>query len=225
MPPGDAHGAEKETGLRTIRFDTPTRFTDASALQARLGTDRVSLAEGASVTFEGDIALGTEIVFAGTCHLKDGAKVDNGCMLTNVELGQHSQVRPYSILADLHAGARNLFGPFCFLRDGCQVGDDCILGAHVEAARSRFASGVKVSHRAFIGDAEIGAQTIIGCGVVFCNWDGSARQATRVGSDVTLGSGTLLVPPLSVGDGAIVGAGSVVTGDVPAGARVIQKRR
>lgn len=213
-----------ETGLRTVRFETPTRFTDASALQARFGTDRVSLAEDASVTFEGEIALGTEIVFAGVCHLKSGAKVGNGCMLTNVELGQHSQVRPFSILADLHAGERNLFGPFCFVRDGCQVGDDCILGAHVEAARSSFASGVKVSHRAFIGDADIGAQTIIGCGVVFCNWDGSARQATRVGMGVTLGSGALLVPPLSVGDGAIVGAGSVVTKDVPAGARVIQKR-
>ena len=214
-----------ETGLLTARFETPVRFTDEAELQARFGTDRLSLGEGASVTFEGEIALGTEIVFAGACHLKGGTRIDNGCILTDVALGEHSQVRPYSILTDLRAGDRNLFGPFCFLRDGCQVGDDCILGAHVEAARSRFASGVKVSHRAFIGDADIGARTIIGCGVVFCNWDGGARQATRVGADVTLGSGALLIPPLGVGDGAIVGAGSVVTKDVPAGVRVIQKRR
>lgn len=213
-----------ETGLLTIRFEAPTRFTDSSALQARFGTDRISLAEDASVTFEGEVALGTEIVFAGVCHLKNGASIGNGCMLTNVQLGQHNQVRPFSILTDLHAGERNLFGPFCFIRDGCRVGDDCILGAHVEAARSSFAAGVKVSHRAFVGDACVGARTVIGCGVVFCNWDGAARQATRIGADVTLGSGTLLVPPLSVGDGTLVAAGSVVTKDLPAGARVIQKR-
>lgn len=210
--------------MPTIRFEGPTRFTDPTALQVRFGSDRISLAEAASVTFDGEIALGTEIVFAGDCHLGDGTSVGNGALLTDVRLGESNQVRPYSILTDLEAGARNLFGPFCFIRDGCRVADDCILGAHVEATRSQFAVGAKVSHRAFIGDAEIGAGTIIGCGVVFCNWDGTARQATRVGARATLGSGALLVPPLSVGDDAIVAAGSVVTENVPAGVRLIQKR-
>ena len=81
-----------------------------------------------------------------------------------------------------------------------------------------------MSHRAFIGDADVGARTIIGCGVVFCNWDGARHQPTKVGADVMLGSGALLVAPLKIGDGAVVGAGSVVTREVTDGARIIQKR-
>lgn len=115
-------------------------------------------------------------------------------------------------------------GPFCFLRDGCVVADRCILGAHVEAARSTFASGVRISHRAFVGDAEIGEDAIIGAGVVFCNYDGKGRQPSRIGARVTLGSGVLIVSPISVGDAALIAAGSTITKDVPAGARIIQKR-
>lgn len=200
------------------------QFTDATALQAQFGTDRIALAEGASVTFEGQVALGTEIVFAGACRLANGTSVDNGCMLTDVRLGPDCRLRPYSILNQVEGGARNLFGPFCFVRDGCQIGDDCILGAHVEVARSRFGSGVKVSHRAFIADAVVGARTIIGCGVVFCNWNGARRQQTQIADEVMLGSGTLIIPPLKIGAVAVIGAGSVITRDIPAGARIIQKR-
>jgi bifunctional UDP-N-acetylglucosamine pyrophosphorylase/glucosamine-1-phosphate N-acetyltransferase len=104
------------------------------------------------------------------------------------------------------------------------VADDCILGAHVEAARSVFGSGVKISHRAFVGDSTIGDLTVIGAGVVFCNFDGRQRQSTLIGARVTLGSGVLVIPPVSVGNDAIVGAGSVVNKDVPPGVKVIQKR-
>lgn len=193
------------------------------ALRALFGSETVFLASG-TVEFSGTVRIAPGVTFAGPCRIADGCEIENGAMLTDVVLGPGNRVRAYSVMADLEAGARNLFGPFCFIRGGCVVGDDCILGAHVEATRSRFASGVKVSHRAFIGDAEVGARTIIGCGVVFCNWDGTGRQATMVGNDVTLGSGTLLIPPLGVGDGAVIAAGSVITRDVPAGARVIQKR-
>ena len=162
--------------------------------------------------------------FAGHTIIADGCIIDTGSILTNVRLGLGNRVRPYSILTDVDAGSGNLFGPFCFVRDGCTVGDDCILGAHVEAARSRFASGVKISHRAFVGDATVGAGVIIGAGVVFCNWDGQGRQATAVGDGAVIGSGTLLVPPLDIGMGATIAAGSTVTKNVPAHSKLIQKR-
>lgn len=208
----------------TIRFDESFTIASEEALRAAFGSDLLYLAEGAQVTFDGDIALAPNVSFAGTCSLGSGTSVDTGSVLTNVRLGEANRVRPYSILSDLAAGARNLLGPFCFVRDGCTVGDDCILGTHVEAARSRFGSGVKISHRAFVGDAEVGEGTIIGAGVVFCNWDGQGRQPTQVGAHAVIGSGSLLVPPLAVGEGAIVAAGSTVTRNVPAGAKIIQKR-
>jgi bifunctional UDP-N-acetylglucosamine pyrophosphorylase/glucosamine-1-phosphate N-acetyltransferase len=205
-------------------FDHPTHFTDEAQLRDAFGTDRVHLDQGASVTFSGAVTLGAEVSFGGRCEMLGDVIVENGSILSNVALGSDNRVRPYSILTDIKAGDRNLFGPFCFIRDDCRIGDDCILGAHVEAARSTFGAGVRISHRAFIGDARVGDRTIVGAGVVFCNYDGAGRQRSEIGADVTLGSGTLLVPPLSVGDGALVGAGSTVTRDVPPGARIIQRR-
>lgn len=208
----------------TVVFNNPIRIDNETQLRKLFGTDRISLDTSSSVTFEGEIKLGSEIVFSGHCQLLDGTSVDNGCILTDVELGFENRVRPYSILSNVKAGSRNLFGPFCFIRDECTVGDDCILGSHVETARSTFASGVKISHHAFVGDAKIGEHSIIGAGVVFCNYDGTARQATRVGSDVTLGSGVLLVAPLSIGDGSLIAAGSTVTKDVSKDSKIIQRR-
>ena len=205
-------------------FKLPTRIDDETQLRKLFVTDRLSLENSASVVFEGEITLGSEIVFSGDCRIGAGTSVGNGCILTNVDLGTENKVRPYSILSNVKAGARNLFGPFCFIRDACIVGDDCILGSHVETARSVFESGVKISHHAFVGDANVGERTIIGAGVIFCNYDGSKRQSTWVGSDVILGSGVLLVSPLSIGDDALVAAGSTVTKNVPNGAKIIQRR-
>lgn len=196
-----------------------------AVLRDLFGTDALYLASGASLALRGHIVLAPNVIFAGSCTLDGPVAIEAGTQLTDVALGAESRVRAHSVLASVTAGRRNLFGPFCFVRDGCQVGDDVILGAHVEAARSSFASGVKVSHRAFIGDAEVGRDTILGAGTVLCNYirDGG-RQRARIGADVMIGSGSMLVAPLSIGDGAVIGAGSVVTKDVPAGGRIIQKR-
>lgn len=208
----------------TRNFDEPCCIASESSLRSFFGTDRLSLAAGSQVSFEGKINLGQDVSFAGACSVGEGTSIGAGSILTNVRLGAGNCVRPYSILSDLEAGERNLFGPFCFIRDACVVADDCILGAHMEATRSSFESGVKISHRAFVGDAEIGQGVIIGAGVVFCNWDGHGRQSTQIGSDAVIGSGTLLVPPLVVGHGSIIAAGSTVTKNVPAHAKIIQKR-
>jgi bifunctional UDP-N-acetylglucosamine pyrophosphorylase/glucosamine-1-phosphate N-acetyltransferase len=210
--------------LFNIVFNLPIRINEEAQLRKLFGTDRLSLEASASVIFEGAITLGSEIVFSGDCRLGGGTSVGNGCILTNVEMELDNKVRPYSILSNVKAGSRNLFGPFCFIRDACLVGDDCILGSHVETARSIFQSGVKISHHAFVGDANVGERTIIGAGVVFCNFDGSKRQPTSVGSDVILGSGVLLVAPLSIGNDSLIAAGSTVTKDVLSGSKIIQRR-
>jgi bifunctional UDP-N-acetylglucosamine pyrophosphorylase/glucosamine-1-phosphate N-acetyltransferase len=207
-----------------VRFEALTTLQSQAELRQAFHTDRVYLGPDSSVAFEGDVSIGPEVMLVGGCRFSGPIQIEKGCVLTNVRLGRGNVVRAYSILTDTTAGDRNLFGPFCFIRDNCVVADDCILGAHVEAARSTFGSGVKISHRAFVGDAKVGEQTIIGAGVVFCNFDGSGRQPTQVGPRVTVGSGTLLVPPLTIGADSIIAAGSTVTKDVPAGAKVIQKR-
>lgn len=222
--PAPAARISKETRMFTAVFEHETTFSNVHELRAAFSTDRLYLEASAAVVFRGRIALGPEVSFGGNCRLADCCSVEQGSILTDVSLGEGSRVRAYSILSGVQAGRDNLFGPFCFLRDGCVVADRCILGAHVEAARSSFASGVKISHRAFVGDAEIGEESIVGAGVVFCNWDGAGRQPTRVGARVMIGSGVMVVPPLAMGDGVLIAAGSTISKDVPSGAKIIQKR-
>jgi bifunctional UDP-N-acetylglucosamine pyrophosphorylase/glucosamine-1-phosphate N-acetyltransferase len=207
-----------------VPFETPTCIETQEVLQKLFRTDKIYLAPGARVTFEGLTILNPEVMLLGDCHFLGPLRIEQGSVLTDVRMGRENVVRAYSILSDLTAGDRNLFGPFCFIRDQCHVADDCILGAHVELARSKFGMGVKISHRAFVGDAEIADQTIIGAGVVFCNFDGQDRQATHVGMRATVGSGSLLVAPLKIGDDAVIAAGSTVTKDVLAKTKLIQKR-
>lgn len=208
----------------SANFDQEVRADTQEKLRLLFGDDQLYMEEGASVTFSGRISLGRGVVFAGINRLDDGTTVASGCEIQNCTFGRANTIRPYSILTGVTAGKRNIFGPFCFVRDDCVVGDDCILGAHVEATRSSFANGVKISHRAFIGDASIGERTIIGAGVVFCNFDGERRQTSELASDVLIGSGTLLIAPVSIGAKAVVGAGSVVTKPVAQSERVLQKR-
>lgn len=207
-----------------MNFPAPRIFTTPEDLRSTFGEQRLDLAPGAVLHVTGEINLAPNVSFAGHCRLEGPIIVETGSVLTDVVLGSGCRVRAHSVLCGLIAGARNLFGPFCFVRDGCRVGDDAILGAHVEAARSHFEDGVKVSHRAFIGDAEIGCRTIVGAGVVFCNYDRGIRRPSFVGSDTTLGSGTLVVAPRRIGSRVTVAAGSVVTRDLPDEARLIQKR-
>lgn len=185
----------------------------------------ITLAESAVLCVSGTVAFGTGIEFCGHCEIGDGSCIENGCVLTDVKLGQNNHVRSYSILTNFKAGDDNLFGPFCFVRDGCQVLNNCIIGSHVEAVRSTFGTGVKISHQAYIGDASLGQNVIIGASVVFCNWDGTMHQSVQVGENTMIGSGTMLVAPLNVGTNVSVGAGSVVTSDVASGTRFIQRRQ
>ena len=208
----------------TSHFADAERISSQSELTARFGTDCITLAPGGSLVLSGTIVIGSEVAFAGACTFGDGTSIGAGSQLTDTILGAGNRVRPYSIMTDVTAGDNNLLGPFCFIRDKCVVGDDCIIGAHVEAARSSFGSGAKISHRAFIGDARVGARVIIGAGAVFCNWDGQAHQQSLVGNDTIIGSGSLIVPPIQLGENVVIAAGSTVTKDVPAGAKIIQKR-
>ncbi len=210
--------------MHIAHFDQPETIDSQSELARVFQTESVKLGNGARVVMAGEITLEPNVIFYGNSEIHGPVSIGAGSVLTNVRMGARSIIRPCSILRDLQAGMDNVFGPFCFIRDGCIIGNHCILAAHVEAARSTFADHVKVSHRAFIGDARIGAGSIVGAGVIFCNYDGASRQCTTVGSRTTLGSGTLLVPPISIGSDVLIAAGSTITRDVPDRTKIIQKK-
>ncbi|HYC78101.1 MAG TPA: NTP transferase domain-containing protein [Planctomycetota bacterium] len=141
-----------------------------------------------------------------------------------VELGEGTVVEPFVVLrAGVSIAARCRVGPFAHVRPGTRLEQGVDVGAFVEVKASRLGPGAAARHLAFLGDADVGAGANIGAGVVTANFDGRRKHRTRIGADAFVGSGTVLVAPVSVGDGATTGAGAVVTRgrDVPPGAVVV----
>lgn len=210
--------------MKKFNFTTAKKISSQEEIFDLLDTDKISVSQDTVLTLVGQISLGDNLSFEGNCFIGDGSLIHNGGHFKNIKLGNNNIVRPYSILENLSAGRNNIFGPFCFIRNDCIVANNCILGSHVEATRSCFEQGVKISHHAFIGDARIGEYSTVGANVVFCNHDGKNHQKTQIGSNVILGSGSLIIAPLSVGSNSLIAAGSLISNEIPVGSKIIQKR-
>ena len=117
--------------------------------------------------------------------------------------------------AEIGNGAR--IGPFARIRPETRLAENTHVGNFVEIKKSEVGAGSKVNHLSYVGDTTIGERTNIGAGTITCNYDGANKHRTAIGDDVFVGSDTQLVAPVSIGDGATIGAGSTITKDVPSG--------
>jgi bifunctional UDP-N-acetylglucosamine pyrophosphorylase/glucosamine-1-phosphate N-acetyltransferase len=140
-----------------------------------------------------------------------------------VTVGEGARIRAFSHIegATIEHGAE--IGPFARLRPGTEIGSKAKIGNFVEVKKARFGAGAKANHLSYIGDAEIGAGANVGAGTITCNYDGFFKYVTKIGDGAFIGSNTALVAPVTVGKGAIVGAGSVVTRDVEDNALAIAR--
>ena len=135
------------------------------------------------------------------------------------------RIRAYSHLEGCTVAGGAVVGPFARLRPGAELGEGAHVGNFCEIKAASLGRGAKVNHLSYIGDASVGARTNVGAGTITCNYDGFAKHRTTIGADVFVGSDTAFVAPVSVGDGAMVAAGSVVTADVAADALVLARGR
>lgn len=170
----------------------------------------------ATVTLMADVTVHPNSYLYGQTTIGAGSTVGPGATLRNATIGAGSRVEA-SLIEDSAVGDRCSVGPFAHLRQGAVIGDDCRLGNYAEVKNSVIGRGCDMHHFSYVGDAVVGEETNIAAGVITCNFDGVNKNRTVLGSRVLLGSDTMLVAPVSVGDGAITGAGSVVTRDIPAG--------
>lgn len=160
-------------------------------------------------TFIGrDTEIGPHVVFG------PGVTVESG-----------AQIRAFSHLEGCHIGAGATIGPFARLRPGAEIGNDAHIGNFVEIKAADIGEGAKVNHLSYIGDARIGARANIGAGTITCNYDGVFKHHTDIGADAFIGSSTMLVAPVSLGNGAMTASGSVITEDVPAGALALGRAK
>jgi bifunctional UDP-N-acetylglucosamine pyrophosphorylase/glucosamine-1-phosphate N-acetyltransferase len=142
-----------------------------------------------------------------------------------VTVASGAQIRSFSHLEGCSIGPGCIIGPHARLRPGTQLGANVHVGNFVELKAAHLADGVKASHLTYLGDAEVGADTNIGAGTITCNYDGVAKHRTKIGARAFIGSDVALVAPVTVGDGAIVAAGSVITEDVEADALAVARGR
>ncbi|MBA3813748.1 MAG: bifunctional UDP-N-acetylglucosamine diphosphorylase/glucosamine-1-phosphate N-acetyltransferase GlmU [Alphaproteobacteria bacterium] len=137
---------------------------------------------------------------------------------TGVEIEKGAEILSFCQLSDTHVGPQAVVGPFARLRGGVQLSERAEVGNFVEVKNSTFGSKAKAKHLSYIGDTQVGSKANIGAGTITCNYDGFSKFKTHIGEGVFIGSNSSLIAPLSIGDNAIIGAGSVITKDIESGA-------
>jgi len=176
--------------------------------------DGVTLVAPETVFFAHDTVVGRDTVIE-----------QNVVFGPDVTIESATTIRAFSHLEGCHVSRGSVVGPYARLRPGAELAENVKVGNFVEIKNAQIAAGAKVNHLPYIGDATIGARSNIGAGTITCNYDGVFKHHTTIGDDVFVGSNTMLVAPVTVGDAAMTASGSVVTRDAPAGDLAVARGR
>ncbi len=188
----------------------------------RLMTEGATLADPARVDVRGKLTIGNDIlidinvVFEGDVELADGVSIGPGCVIRDSRIAAGAVVHAHSIIDGADVGAAAQVGPFARLRPGTRLAADTKVGNFVETKKAVIGEGSKINHLSYVGDAILGRNVNVGAGTITCNYDGVNKFETVLGDDVFVGSNTALVAPVTVAEGATIGAGSTITRDINA---------
>ena len=197
--------------------------------EAMLGGATVEKPE--TVTIDAGVRLGMDVVVGPFAQLLGDTEIGDDCeigacsIVRNSTLAPGVKIEPFTFIADSRIDAGADVGPFARLRMNNVIGEKAHIGNFVELKNTRFGAGSKASHLAYLGDSEIGENVNVGAGTITCNYDGVRKHKTRMGANAFIGSNSTLVAPVEVGEGAYVGAGSVITEAVPPGALGLARGR
>ena len=225
--PNEVLGVNSRAELAEV--DGLLRLRAARAAMAAGATlirpETITLDEG--VTFGSDAVVEPFVTITGASSVGSGSRIGQGCVVSSSTIGANVAVRPYCVIERAAVGDGAVVGPFARLREGTDLGPEVHVGNFVETKKARLAKGAKANHLTYLGDCSVGERTNVGAGVITCNYDGFGKHHTGIGAGVFVGSDVQLVAPVTVGDGAVIGAGATITKDVPADAlatsRVPQK--
>ncbi|WP_304620177.1 bifunctional UDP-N-acetylglucosamine diphosphorylase/glucosamine-1-phosphate N-acetyltransferase GlmU [Paracoccus sediminilitoris] len=206
---------EEETlGINTRAELAQAERTFQARARARALEDGVTLTDPDSVWFALDTFIGRDAIIGPNVVFGPGVTIES-----------EAEILPFCHLEGCHVSSGATVGPFARLRPGAELGGDVHVGNFVEIKNAVLDEGVKVGHLTYLGDAHIGEATNIGAGTITCNYDGVMKHRTEIGARAFIGSDTMLVAPVRVGDDAMTGSGSVITQDVPDGALAIGRAR
>ncbi|MCT4369924.1 bifunctional UDP-N-acetylglucosamine diphosphorylase/glucosamine-1-phosphate N-acetyltransferase GlmU [Yangia mangrovi] len=210
-----------------VRCDEAETLGINSRAELRAAEAAFQTRKRAELLDEGVLMTAPETVFfAWDTYIGRDAEIEPNVVFgpgVTVETG--ARIRAFSHLEGCHVSRGAIVGPYARLRPGAELAEEVHVGNFVEVKNAYLAEGVKANHLTYIGDADIGERTNIGAGTITCNYDGFFKHRTTIGKNAFIGSDTMLVAPVTVGDGAMTGSGSVVTEDVPAGALALGRTK
>ncbi len=186
----------------------------------------VTLVDPSSTYIDAKVMIGRDTIIMPNTFLRgqtiigEGCQIGPGCVMTDTKVGDHCEII-YAVTDGATVEDHVEIGPFARLRKGAYLSSHVHMGNFGEVKDTFLGEGVKMGHFSYIGNAEIGSETNIGAGTITCNYDGKRKHKTKVGKDVFIGSDTMLVAPVTLGDGARTGAGAVVTRDVEENSLVV----
>jgi bifunctional UDP-N-acetylglucosamine pyrophosphorylase/glucosamine-1-phosphate N-acetyltransferase len=213
---GEITGVNDRAQLAEARRELNDRILDGWMLAGVTIIDPASTWIDVTVTIGQDAEIGQQTQLQGATVIGEGAKIGAGCLLEDTTVGEDAFVLQ-AVCRQAEIGPRATVGPYAYLRPGTRLAEGAHVGAHVELKNASVGPGAKVPHLTYVGDATIGAGANIGAGTIFANYDGVAKNHTTVGEHAFVGSNTVLVAPVTVGDGAYTAAGSAITEEVPPG--------
>ncbi len=213
---GTLNGINDRTQLAEAEFELRMAINEAHMLSGVTMVDPSSVYIDASVELATDVTIEPNVILRGSTRIGSGTRVGTGSQIIDTVVGRDCVIWA-SVLECSEVEDEVQIGPFSHLRARSSIGRKVRLGNFAEVKASRLEPGVQQHHFSYIGDAVLGEKTNVGAGTITCNYDGVRKHRTTVGKRVFLGSDTMLVAPVELGDDARTGAGSVVTRDVPPG--------
>ena len=174
------------------------------------------------VTIGAETTIGPNTTIEGETRIGKGCRIGPNVQIADSTIGNGAAIR-FAVVEGATLKRNVTVGPFARIRPGTTLADHVIIGSYVEVKNSDIAADAKVPHLSYVGDASVGKRTNIGAANVTANWDGYDKHHTEIGADVRTGSDTIMVAPVTIGDGAVTGAGSVISKDVPAGSLAVER--
>jgi bifunctional UDP-N-acetylglucosamine pyrophosphorylase / glucosamine-1-phosphate N-acetyltransferase len=220
--PAETLGVNSRVQLAEATKVLQRRINTAHMLAGVTMTDPDLVWVGPRVTLGRDVTIEPMTFLLGETSVGDGVTVGPSSRLTDCTVGADASIDS-SVLRGVRVGPGATVGPMTFLRPGTELGPSAKAGAFVELKNTRVGENSKVPHLSYVGDAELGIGVNIGAGAITCNFDGRGKFRTRVGDGAFVGSDTMMVAPVEIGAGAVTGAGSVISGNVPDDALAVER--
>jgi bifunctional UDP-N-acetylglucosamine pyrophosphorylase/glucosamine-1-phosphate N-acetyltransferase len=223
--PVEVEGANDGWQLATLERAFQRRAARALAAEGVRFADPSRFDVRGTVTVGRDVEIDVDVVLEGRVELGDEVRIGPFCRLRDVRLAAGTVVHAHCDLDGVASTGACSIGPFARLRPGTELAEGVHIGNFVETKKARLARGAKANHLSYLGDAEVGEKANIGAGTITCNYDGVNKSTTTIGDGAFVGSNSALVAPVSIGAGATIGAGSVITRDAPADQLTVARGR